>query len=118
MFLHDVQLVHVGLAGEERLAVDELAHDAPDGPLIHLESVRVGSEQQLGRAVPPRGDVIRQGLARRLGAGERAGETEVAQFERGVRSGLGVDQEVLGFDVAVDDVRTVAPRDGADELQM
>jgi hypothetical protein len=58
--LDDVQLVDVALAREERLPVDQFAHDAADGPLVHFEAVHRRAQQQLRRAVPPRGHVVRQ----------------------------------------------------------
>ena len=85
-FAHDVQLIHVGLTGEQRLPVGELSHDAPHGPLVHLQAVRVGAQEQLRRPVPPRGYVIREGFVS-LVALELAREAEVAQLER-VRCGV------------------------------
>mmetsp|Transcript_11133 Transcript_11133/g.50415 ORF Transcript_11133/g.50415 Transcript_11133/m.50415 type:complete len:234 (-) Transcript_11133:518-1219(-) len=85
-FAHDVQLIHVGLTGEQRLPVGELSHDAPHGPLVHLQAVRSRTQEQLRRPVPPRGYVIRERFVS-LAALELAGEAEVAQLER-VRSGV------------------------------
>ena len=106
-----VELIDFGVAGEERLAVAEFAHDAPDGPGVDLLSV-VGAEQQLGGAVPARGDVVCH-VDLLVLVGKCAGEPEVAELQ-GVR--FGVDEQVFGFDVAVDDAVPVAVLDGLDEL--
>ena len=85
--LDDVQLVDLRLAGEDGLPVDELAHDAPDGP--HVDRVVVGRrpEQKLGRSVPPRGHVVRE--VGHVPHRHHAGEAEVAQLRRGGRRGSG-----------------------------
>ena len=50
--LDNVHLVDLALPWEQRLSVDELAEDAPDGPDVHRLGVRRRTEQQLGGAVP------------------------------------------------------------------
>jgi len=74
-------------------------------------------EEELRGAVPPRGDVVGDGL---VALGEGPGEAKVAELEvpGGGAGGVGrrVDEEVLGLDVAVHDVVLVAPRHGAGEL--
>ena len=53
----DAQLVVVVPAGEERLAGEHLGQDAADGPEVDRFCVRL-EEEDLGRAVPPCGDVL------------------------------------------------------------
>ena len=114
-FTHDVQLIHVGLTREQRLPVGELAHDASDRPRVHLGSVFLRSQQQLGRSVPPRGYVICENFVGLVSL-ELACKAKIAEFERVRARIVRADEQVLRFDVPVHDVVSVAPRDCLDEL--
>ena len=61
-----VELVHVRLAGPERLSLDQFDEDAADGPHVHLRAVLGVAYQQFGGAVPAGGNVVREVLARTL----------------------------------------------------
>ena len=90
------------LAREERPARDHFRQDAADRP--HVEGLVVHAERQhdLGRAVPARRDVFRHETLGALGGDDglaRAREPKVAHFE----VAIGVEQQVGGLQVAVDD---------------
>mmetsp|Transcript_28098 Transcript_28098/g.69182 ORF Transcript_28098/g.69182 Transcript_28098/m.69182 type:complete len:286 (-) Transcript_28098:170-1027(-) len=73
---------------------DDLEKHAPHTPHIHLIVVVAVRQQALGRAVPPRGDVLRVGLL----AVDAAATPKVCQLQAVVH-----DEDVLGLDVAVED---------------
>lgn len=56
-FLDQVQLVDLGLAGEEGVAVGDFAHDAADGPHVDFFGV-VDAQKQLWRSIPSCCNVI------------------------------------------------------------
>ena len=75
--LNATQLINVRVAGEERLSVQALAHQAADRPHVHANAVRTVHEsrwvplawerrakQELWRAVPPRRHLVRQDVIR------------------------------------------------------
>mmetsp|Transcript_6182 Transcript_6182/g.19829 ORF Transcript_6182/g.19829 Transcript_6182/m.19829 type:complete len:367 (+) Transcript_6182:79-1179(+) len=100
-------LVDVVVAGEQRLAQQELAEDAAAGPDVYCLSVLLACEHDLRRAVPPRHDVLRQ-LPRRAEARREVGldassEAQVADLEIAIR----VDEEVRRLQVAVQHVGRV-----------
>ena len=58
--LHDsIELIERGCAREDWLALEQLGQDAAETPHINALRVIVGTEEDLGRSVPPSGDVIR-----------------------------------------------------------
>mmetsp|Transcript_3702 Transcript_3702/g.7035 ORF Transcript_3702/g.7035 Transcript_3702/m.7035 type:complete len:273 (+) Transcript_3702:168-986(+) len=99
----------VVLAGKERAAAHELRHHAPDRPHVDGVSVHLVPQQQLRRAVPPCDDVASH---ERLVAVGEASEAEVAHFEVAV----GVDEEVVGLEVAVHHRRRVDELEPAQHL--
>ena len=83
----DGELVHVVLAGEERLALEHLSEDAARTPDINLDVVLLPCEHDLRRSVVSGRDVTRH--LRVL----YTGETEVANLEIAVL----VDEDVAGL---------------------
>lgn len=76
-----VELVHVGLAGPQRNAGEELGEDAADGPHIHGGAVLRVPHQQFGGTVPAGGHVVRVRVARpRYVHGESNAATINAKF--------------------------------------
>ena len=88
------ELVDAALAREERLAEHKLRHDTARGPDVDVGGVVGGAEDELGGAVVARADVGHVGLA----GDQDLGGAEVAELED---AGGGVEEEVLGLDVAV-----------------
>lgn len=78
----------------------QFRQDAPDRPHIDGRRVGIAGEQQLGRPIPARDDVLGH-KGRGLGAGP--GQAKVANFE----VAGGVEEEVGGLEVAVKDVGRV-----------
>jgi len=108
-----VELVHGGGAGEDGLPVDHLPQDAAHGPHVDAGAVLGGAEKDLGGAVPAGGDVVGQhGAARGFHAGDGPAEPEVADADVAV----GVEQQVGGLDVAVEQAGGVHEEEGAQEL--
>ena len=94
-------LVDLRVAGEQRLARAHLREDAADGPHVHAGRVLAAAEQDLGRAVPQRDDLV--GVRpQRDAKGSR--EAEVRKLEVPVA----VDQQVLRLQVAVQHAVAVA----------
>ena len=104
-----LELVFVRGAGEEGPAGVHLCHDAASGPDVDAGVVGAGAEEDVRRAVPEGDDLVREGI---YGDAERAGEAEVGEFQLT----FVVDEEVLGFEVAVQDAVVVAEGDALEEL--
>lgn len=116
-----VQLIHIIPSLEDRLPREELSKDAPHAPHIDRRAIVRKAQHDLRRAVPPRGDVLRHEalvgraallLGGAVGGGVAAREAEVADFELAV----GVDEEVAGLEVAVEDVGGVDVFEAAEGL--
>ena len=110
---HVDDLVHLleRIGGQEHdLAVEELAVDAADTPHVDGEVVVLGAEEELGRAVVLRDDLL--GHVAVLVELDDSGQAEVAYLEQAVA----VDEQVAGLDVAVDDARRVEVLDAAQYL--
>ena len=108
--LHDGgELVEVRVSGKEGLAREALGKETADGPDVDLCAVRVVADKELWRAVPASGNVLC--VPPSVSGGEHAGKAKVAQLEDAV---LG-QQQVLGLDIAVDDVVGVAKVDRAEQ---
>ena len=87
------QLVHLGRPGEQRAERVELGHDGPHRPRVDRRVVRRRAEEDLGRTVPPRRDI--------LGVG-RAGADLPGQPKVGNLAHLALHQDVFRLDVAVE----------------
>lgn len=101
----ELYLVDLGVTGQVRNAQDDLGHHRADTPDINCATVEFGTVQELRRAVPARDDV-RGHVA--IGIGEGAGKTEISQFDLAV----GGNEQVVGLDIAVQNVILVAEPDG------
>ena len=109
------ELMVVVPAGEKGFPREHLGQDAADAPDVDRFCVLLEGEHDLGRAVPPRRDVFGHEAClgpRRFRRLHRPGEAEVAHFEVAV----GVEEEVGGLEVAVDDVGAVEGLEGAQGL--
>ena len=87
---------------------EELREDHPRRPHVDGPRVVAGAVEELRRAIPEGDDDMGHGV---LGVGEGAGEAEVGEFD----FAFGGDEEVVGFDVAVEDGVGVDVEDGAEE---
>lgn len=104
-----LQLVLVGGAGEERAAGIHLGHDAACGPDVDAGVVGAAAEQNVGRAVPQRDDLVGEGVDR---DSEGAGKTKIGELQLA----LVVDEQVLGLEITVQDAVLVAKSDAAQQL--
>lgn len=102
-------LVDLAVAREQRLLRRHLRENAPHAPHVHAGAVLSAAEQDLWRAVPQRDDFVGVGAQ---GDAEGAREPEVGEFE----VAGAVDEEVLGFQVAVEDAVGVAVAYAEEEL--
>ena len=102
-------LVLVGCAGEQGPTRVHLGHDAAGGPDIDAGVVGAAAEKDVGGAIPEGDDLVGEGVD---GDAEGAGEAKIAEFELT----LGVDEQVLGFKVAVQDPVLVAEVDALEQL--
>ncbi|KAG5458717.1 MAG: hypothetical protein BJ554DRAFT_1008, partial [Olpidium bornovanus] len=96
------ELVVVVPPREQGLPAEHLGEDAPDAPDVDRLGVLLERQHDLRCAVPPRGDVLGHEVVRPValvGAGA-AGEAEVADLKVAV----GVQQQIAGFQVAVQHV--------------
>jgi len=103
------KLVHARVAGEQRLPEQQLRADAPLAPNVNRRRVVRAPENKLRRAVVPAANIRHVGLS----LNEGLGAAEVAQLELVV---AGIEEEVLGLDVAVADAHGVDVAQGAAQL--
>jgi len=104
-----LELVFVCGAREERAACVHFGHDTAGGPDVDAGVVGAGAEEDVRGAVPEGDDLVGEGVD---GDAEGAGEAEVGEFELA----FVVDEEVLGFEVAVEDAVFMAEGDALEEL--
>lgn len=102
-------LVHVVLAGEQRLPRQQLGKDAADRPDVDRRGVVAAGEQKLWGPVPPCHDVFGHEL---LLVGPGARQTKVADLEVAV----GVDEEVARLQVPVQHVGRVDEAEPPEDL--
>ena len=102
-------LIDLAITREQRFLRRHLREDAPDGPHVHAGAVLAAAEEDLGRAVPQRDDFVGVGAQ---GDAEGAGEAEVGEFQ----VARAIDEEVLRFQVAVEDPVGMAVADAEEEL--
>eukprot|EP00982_Pelagococcus_subviridis_P008865 30883-Pelagococcus_subviridis.AAC.4 len=86
--------MHVVLPREQRLASEQLREDAPHAPHVDRGGVFRAREQELGRAVPSRDDVLGEEVLRAL---RRSRQAKVADFQVAVC----VQQQVRRLQVAM-----------------
>lgn len=53
------QLINIGSTGKQRDAGGHFRKDASHGPNIDSSRISIGAQQQLGRAIPQRNDLVR-----------------------------------------------------------
>ena len=83
----DIKLSNLRPPGQQRLVRNELSHDAPCGPAVHLGVIRQLAKEKLWRTVPERDDVGRLWPCRLLA---QPGQPKVGNFE----VAAAVEQEV------------------------
>lgn len=105
----ELQLVQAVGAGEDGLAAEQLGEDAADRPDVDGRAVVVAAEEKLRGPVPAGDDILGHQLALAVAG---AGQAEVADLELAV----GVDQEVPGLQVSVEDVRRVQILERSEQL--
>ena len=102
-------MVFVCCAREQWPACEHFCHDAPGGPDVDAGVVGARAEEDVGSAVPERHDLVAEGIN---WDSEGAGKAKIRKLELAVV----VDQEILGFEVAVEDAVVVAERYAVQEL--
>lgn len=96
-----VELVDVVAALEEGARAQQLGQDTADRPDVNGLCVALEAEHDFGRAVPAGGDVFGHVASVLLRVdGKATGEAEIANLELAV----GIDEQVTGLQVAVQDV--------------
>ena len=105
-----VELVDLGIAGEQGSLGDHLDEDGADGPDVDGGRVGLRSEENFGRAVPKGNDLVGQ---RSDGGAEGPGQAKVGQLEPSVAR----YEQVLRLEVAVHDAAGVAEGQPADALE-
>jgi len=110
---HDAENAHelilVRRSGEEWPSSVHLGHHTTCRPYVDAGVVGAGSEEDVGGAVPERNDFIREGV---YGNAECSRQTEISELELA----LGVDEEILGLEITVQDSVGVAEIYALEEL--
>lgn len=104
-----MQLILVGGAGEQRPPRVHFRHDAAGGPDIDAGVVRSAAEENVRGPVPERHDLVRKRVD---GDAKGTGEAKIGQLQLA----LVVDQQILGFEVAVENSVLVAKGDPLQQL--
>lgn len=104
-----LELVFVGGSREEGAAGVHFGHDAAGGPDVDAGVVGAGAEEDVRGAVPEGDDLVGEGVD---GDAKGAREAEVRELELA----FVVDEEILGFEIAVEDAVVVAEGDALQEL--
>mmetsp|Transcript_9353 Transcript_9353/g.23285 ORF Transcript_9353/g.23285 Transcript_9353/m.23285 type:complete len:346 (+) Transcript_9353:247-1284(+) len=103
------ELVHAGLAREERHAEEQLGEHAAHRPDVDAARVVCGAKYQLGGPIVAGANVRHV----RLALDQNLGTAKVAELEQ---VGLGVDEQVLRLDVAMAHAERMNVRERAAEL--
>ena len=104
-----LELVFVGRAGEQGATRVHFGHDTAGGPDVDAGVVGATPEQDVRGAVPEGNDFVGEGVD---GNAEGAGETKVGEFELA----FVVDEEILGFQVTVEDAIFMTECNSLEEL--
>lgn len=104
-----LELVFIGGAGEEWAARVHLRHDAPRRPNVDAGVVGATAEQDIWGTVPEGDHLVGKGVDRNP---KGAREPEIREFELA----LVVDEQVLGFQVAVQYSVVMAEGDSLQKL--
>mmetsp|Transcript_359 Transcript_359/g.1242 ORF Transcript_359/g.1242 Transcript_359/m.1242 type:complete len:213 (-) Transcript_359:323-961(-) len=106
-----VELVDLGVSGEQGRSAGELGEDATGGPDVNDVEVVLCAEQELWSSVPQRDHLV--GVELLVGGLRGARQPKVSQLdEAGV-----IDEHVLRLQVAVQDPPGVAKRQAAQYLE-
>ena len=87
---------------KQRLALKEFGENASGTPHVNRCRVPLISNQQLGRSIPQRDDLVRVGS--RVGRVADAGEAEIAEFDLATLC----HQNVRAFQIAMEHIHLVA----------
>lgn len=104
-----LELVFVCCAREERAAGIHFSHDTAGGPDVDRGVVRAAAEKDIRGAIPEGHYFVTKRVD---GDAEGSSKTEIGQFELA----FAVDEEILGFQVAVQDAILVAEGDTLEQL--
>lgn len=104
-----LQLVFVGGAGKERPSRIHFRHDAAGGPDVDAGIIRPTAEEDVRSSIPERHDLVRKRVDRNP---KSAGKAKIGQFQLTFI----IDQQVLGFEIAVEDPVLMAKGDSLQEL--
>ena len=104
-----LELIFIRGAGEEWTACVHFRHDATSGPDINARVVGAAAKQDVRGAVPEGNDFVGEGVD---GDAKRTSETKIGEFELA----FVIDEEVLGFQVAVQNTIFVAKGNALKEL--
>ena len=110
---HPFELVDGGSARKHGFAQKHLADETPQRPYVNFLAVIFAAQQQFGRPIPPRGDII--GHNNQLLVGGlllEPHESEVAKFGLAVL----INEDVGRLEVPVDEVGVVEVEDGFGNL--
>lgn len=110
---HDAEnpdyLVFVGSSGKEGSTSKHLGHDTSGRPDIDASIVGPASQQDIGSTIPEGNDFVGEGVDRNA---KGTSQTKITKLE----NTLAVDEEVLGFEIAVKHTILVAEVDALEQL--
>lgn len=104
-----LELVFVGGAGEEWTARVHFCHDTPSRPDVDAGVVGATAEQDIGGTIPKGDHLVGKGIDRNT---KSAREPEISELELA----LVVDEQILGFQVAVQHSVFMAEGDSLQKL--
>ena len=108
--LNQEQLVQFILPWKQRISINQLTHYAGYSPHVNLLSV-VPTDKQLRWTIPSCSNVVSDFLS--FFFFDLASKSKVTNFKLEIRG----DKEILGFDVAMDDVLLMKIVEAFDELE-
>lgn len=103
-------LIDLRITLEKWLGLNEFREDTPDSPHINTQSILLLPKQNLRSSVPQSLDLVGQRPDRH---GKSSCQTEISKFDNIV---LWVNQQILGFQISVDNSSLMAMQNPLDQL--